>query len=106
MIDTIYNKRDNKIKWKILKNKQPIDLSTVTKFVLDFDGFTVDSSVSLPLRPNSFIWNTIDLEKEELVMELGHENIPVKDYNVRVILFDPTYDDGLVLGTKVIRVVD
>lgn len=95
--ETVYLGYDNTIDLILKADGVAVDLSSVTRITLDFDGTIVDSDVSA----DAFDWNTGTTGK--ISLSLGQETISVGTYNVQLVVYDPDNTHGVVWGR--IRVV-
>jgi len=98
----VYNDRDNTNDLLLLADGSAQDLSAVTRMqIADKNGtFVIDSASS----PDAFDWDTGTTGK--LVLTLGHEDVADGAYACRLIVYDPTNDDGIVWGDVLLRFYD
>lgn len=104
---TIWNGHDNGPALVLISNGEVLDLSSLTRVVVNFGGspvVTVDSSTS----PTAFDWSTqIEYPTNSgtlvdcLRLNFGDEGLTVGQYpNCQLTLYDPTTPDGLLFSDQ------
>jgi len=92
--ETVYLSRDNTIDLLLTSDGSAVDLSSVTRMVLNFDGTLIDSDD----YPDAFDWDLETTGKVTFALAdaLAAESVAAGVYRVRLIVYDATNDDGIV----------
>jgi len=98
--ETVYTGRDNTVDLLLKSDGEAQDLSSVTRMrLVDVDGaFDIDSDTSA----GAFDWDNGTTGK--VIIAIGGEGIAAGRYGCRLIVYDPTNDDGIVWGRIVLTV--
>lgn len=99
--ETIYLSRDNQIDLLLKSDSSGSlaaqDLSSVTRMVLQI-GTSADpdseATVDSDVDADAFGWDTGTTGK--VILSLGDQEISAGTYLARLIVYDPTYTDGIV----------
>lgn len=98
--EVLYNGRDNSIDLLLKVDGEAYDLSDVTKAELDVEGTVINSNGS----PNAFDWDTDTTGK--IILTLGGEGLSEGFYTAELILYAPTFTNGVSWGFFKLRVYD
>jgi hypothetical protein len=98
-ISIVYLDRDNTIDLVLLADEVPVDLSAVSRAILELADAVLDSA-DLGFGPGevfevatgTYLGATVDV----LRMRLGGETLAVGDYQARLVIYDPDHAGGLV----------
>ena len=90
--EIVYLGHDNTIDLLLKADGSAVDLSSVTRMTVDFDGTIIDSQTA----PAAFDWSTGTIGK--LVLALGAQPIAAGTYQVALTVYDPTHPNGIVWG--------
>ena len=92
LTEIVYLGHDNTVDLLLKADGEAVDLSSVTRMTLDVDGTTIDSDVS----GDAFDWDTGTTGK--VVLALGDEELSNGRYTARLVVYDPSNEDGIVWG--------
>lgn len=85
----VYLGKSNTIDLLLKADGSAVDLSSVTRMTLDFDGTVIDSDTS----PSAFDWDTGTTGK--VVLALGAESISAGTYRALLTVYDDTNVNGI-----------
>jgi len=90
-VETVYLDHDNVVDLQLLIDKQPADLSAVTKMELVFDEVVISSSD----YPDVFDWS-----EGNGIVHIKLYGVPIerKYYDARLIVYDGSTPHGIVWG--------
>lgn len=91
-VEIVYLGADNIIDLVLLEDSIAVDLSGVTKMILNFEGTAINSDTS----PDAFDWSEGD---GKLALALGAENIATALYDAKLTVYDAENTNGIVWGT-------
>jgi hypothetical protein len=91
--EKVYLGHDNSVDLLLKAGGSAVDLSSVTRMVLELsDGTSFDSDTDAGV----FDWDTGTTGK--LIISLGGETIDAGTYHATLIVYDPTNPNGIVWG--------
>ena len=99
-VEYVYIGYDNTVDLLLKADGEAQDLSSVTRMrLVDAGGvFDIDSDTDL----SAFDWDTGTTGK--VILSLGAQTIAASRYACKLIVYDPTNDDGIVWGRLVLEV--
>ena len=92
VVEFAYNDRANTIDLSLTADGTAVDLSAVTRMVLEDIGGTF----SIDEDDDASVFNRDVGVTGKVVIALGGQGIAAGRYQVRLIVYDPTNDDGIV----------
>jgi hypothetical protein len=100
MSEYIYLNRDNEIVLELRTDGTLVDLTALTRVILKLAAKDCSTTISLDSSgaSASFDWTGTEHGTGTLVMSLGTETITTGYYNGTLIIYDTTYQNGLVWG--------
>ena len=96
-IERVYLGRDNSIDVVLTANGAPVDLSSVTRMLIEFGSKAVDSQTASGV----FDWSS---GGGVVIIRLGGQEIAAGEYSARLVVYDPTNTHGIVWGDIMIMV--
>ena len=96
--DTVYLGHDNVIRKLFLEEKEPVDLSSVSKMTLSLAGITIESDNG----PDDLIRWGGGLQTGEVVLSLGSEarlKARPAPYDAVFVVYDGSHANGIVWGS-------
>lgn len=90
--EIVFLGRDNTIDLKLKADGAAVDLSGVTAITASFGTRKISSTSS---TSGPITWEGADYEDGEIRLHIGDQEIPVGEYEVIIVVYDLTYDDGI-----------
>jgi hypothetical protein len=103
LTEIVYLSHDNTIDLILKADGVAVNLSSVTKMTVTFEGVTLTSTNK---STDPILWNQVGYELGEVRLVLGGTTIVANSYrNVYLVVYDPIYPDGIVWGSLYIKVL-
>ena len=100
-VETIYLGKDNAIDKELREDGSAVNLSSVTRMTVDFDGTLIDSDVVGEGSGQPFDWTQ---GSGKVVFSFGSLTIPAGNYEAELTVYDASNPNGLVWGTFLVTV--
>jgi hypothetical protein len=102
MSQYIYLNRDNEIVLELRSNDVLVDLTALTQVIFKLAAKDCNTTVTLAssAASASFDWTGTTYGDGTLIMSLGTQVIAAGYYNGTLIIYDTTYQNGLVWGEQ------
>ena len=107
----IYLGKDNRIKWHLQEGGSAVDLTGITKFVVEVAGETIEVTSAEKVEFGPIYWTTGTPETDvaNLFLNLGEPletaEVTAGYYDLRLIAYDADHDDGFVWCQEPVQII-
>lgn len=101
--EIVYLGHDNTIDLQLTASSAAQSLNAVTKITATFGSVLVSNSSR---SAGTITWQRSGWSTGEIRMDLGGQSIPAGEYNVPIVVYTPSYTNGVVWGKVPIVVIN